>query len=174
MLTEHAFGEFYQRHARAVWIYVYRVTNNPADADDIVQEAFLRLFQADTLPGDEEGLRRYVFRVAGNLIADAHLAGQHAGPGHKVLRATLSREQAIDEFMKRLRVAPVPVSMPVADAQVLWLKAQLIRRWDAQRKVRLPVELLAPFEIAASVAAAVLLLVWAVPSVFSWIPRIVF
>ena len=70
MLTEHAFGEFYHRHARAVWAYVYRSTNDAADADDIVQEAFLRLLQTDILPDDEEGLRRYVFRIAGNLMAD--------------------------------------------------------------------------------------------------------
>ena len=70
MLTEHAFGEFYQRHIRAVWTYVYRSTNNAADADDIVQEAFLRLFQTDIMPVDEEGLRRYVFRIAGNLMTD--------------------------------------------------------------------------------------------------------
>ena len=70
MLTEHAFGEFYQRHARAVWSYVYRSTNDAADADDIVQDAFLRLLQTDLVPADEEGLRRYVFRIAGNLMAD--------------------------------------------------------------------------------------------------------
>jgi RNA polymerase sigma-70 factor (ECF subfamily) len=70
VLTEHAFGEFYQRHARDVWTYVYRATNNAADADDIVQDAFLRVFQAGTRPADEEGMRRYVFRVAGNLMAD--------------------------------------------------------------------------------------------------------
>jgi RNA polymerase sigma-70 factor (ECF subfamily) len=69
VLTEHAFGEFYRRHARSLWTYVYRVTNDPADADDIVQEAFLRLFQTD-LSVDDETLRRYVFRIAGNLIAD--------------------------------------------------------------------------------------------------------
>jgi RNA polymerase sigma-70 factor, ECF subfamily len=69
VLSEHAFGEFYQRHARSVWTYVYRVTNDAADADDIVQEAFLRLFQTD-VPADDETLRRYVFRIAGNLIAD--------------------------------------------------------------------------------------------------------
>jgi RNA polymerase sigma-70 factor, ECF subfamily len=69
VLAEHAFGEFYQRHARSVWTYVYRVTNDAADADDIVQEAFLRLFQTD-VPSDNEALRRYVFRIAGNLIAD--------------------------------------------------------------------------------------------------------
>jgi RNA polymerase sigma-70 factor (ECF subfamily) len=70
VLTEHAFGAFYQRHSRAVWTYVYRVTNDAADADDIVQEAFLRLFQADIAASDDEALRRYVFRIAGNLIAD--------------------------------------------------------------------------------------------------------
>jgi RNA polymerase sigma-70 factor, ECF subfamily len=70
VLSKHAFAEFYQRHARAVWLYVYRVTNAAADADDIVQEAFLRLFQADAPVSDDEGLRRYVFRIAGNLIAD--------------------------------------------------------------------------------------------------------
>ena len=70
MLTKHAFGEFHERHARSVWTYVYRVTTNAADTDDIVQEAFLRLFQVDILPADDEGMRRYLFRVAGNLIAD--------------------------------------------------------------------------------------------------------
>ena len=70
MLTEQTLAEFYERHARDVWTYAYRVTSNAADADDIVQEAFLRLFKAERLPGDDEELRRYVFRVAGNLIAD--------------------------------------------------------------------------------------------------------
>jgi RNA polymerase sigma-70 factor (ECF subfamily) len=87
VLTEHALGEFYERHARSVWTYVYRVTNDAADADDIVQDAFLRLFQAGSRPSDEEGMRRYVFRVAGNLIADRwrrrardeRLAGAAAG-----------------------------------------------------------------------------------------------
>jgi RNA polymerase sigma-70 factor (ECF subfamily) len=70
VLTEQALGEFYERHARDVWTYAYRVTGNAADADDIVQEAFLRLFQVDRLPVEGEELRRYVFRIAGNLIAD--------------------------------------------------------------------------------------------------------
>ncbi len=70
MPTEEALGAFYEQHARDVWTYAYRVTGNAADADDIVQEAFLRLFKAERLPDGEEDLRRYMFRVAGNLIAD--------------------------------------------------------------------------------------------------------
>jgi RNA polymerase sigma factor (sigma-70 family) len=78
MLTEHAFGEFFQRHARAVWTYVYRSTNDAADADDIVQEAFLRLLQTDIVPADGEGLRRYVFRIAGSSShVNARCCGSH-------------------------------------------------------------------------------------------------
>ena len=67
-LTEQAFGEFYRRHSRSLWTYVYRVTSHAADADDIVQEAFLRMLRVE-LAGEED-YRRYLFRVAGNLIAD--------------------------------------------------------------------------------------------------------
>lgn len=69
-LSEQAFGEFYRRHARALWAYVYRVTRNAADADDILQDAFCRMLSADLSGMNEEERRKYVFRVAGNLIVD--------------------------------------------------------------------------------------------------------
>lgn len=69
-LTEAAFGDFYRRDARAVWGFVYRTTGNAADADDIVQEAFVRVLRADVGGLGDEDLRRYVFRVAGNLMTD--------------------------------------------------------------------------------------------------------
>jgi|SRR5690349_16336637 RNA polymerase sigma-70 factor (ECF subfamily) len=69
-LSEHGFGEFYRRHARALWAYVYRVTGNAADADDIVQDAFCRMLTAEVSELNEEDRRKYVFRVAGNLIVD--------------------------------------------------------------------------------------------------------
>jgi RNA polymerase sigma-70 factor (ECF subfamily) len=69
-LTELAFGEFYRRHARALWSYVYRVTGNAADADDIVQDSFCRLLCADVSDLSDEDRRRYLFRVAGNMMTD--------------------------------------------------------------------------------------------------------
>lgn len=69
-LDERSFAAFYERTKRAVWSYVYRVTGHSADADDIVQEAFCRLIGADIAADDEEGLRRYVFKIASNLMAD--------------------------------------------------------------------------------------------------------
>ena len=69
-LDEAAFTSFYARSSRALWSYVYRVTGNAGDADDITQEAFLRLLRADLETPDEEVWRRYLYRVASNLIID--------------------------------------------------------------------------------------------------------
>jgi RNA polymerase sigma-70 factor, ECF subfamily len=80
-LTEHAFGEFYREHSRPLWTYVYRVTGNAADADDIVQEAFCRLLRADVPELTEDALRPYVFRIAGNLITDRWRRSNREQPG---------------------------------------------------------------------------------------------
>lgn len=68
-LDEAAFSSFYRGASRALWSYVYRVTGNAADADDIVQEAFLRVLRADLGPSEEDW-RRYLYRVASNLVVD--------------------------------------------------------------------------------------------------------
>ena len=115
MLSEYALGEFYQRHARSVWTYVYRVTSNAADADDIVQEAFLRLFQTDTPPSDDEGLRRYVFRIAGNLIAD-RWRKQRRHERHASAPATTEAGETRD-----LDVVRVFSSLKSRERALLWL-----------------------------------------------------
>jgi RNA polymerase sigma-70 factor, ECF subfamily len=69
-LNESAFTAFYTNHARALWGYVYRVTGNAADADDVVQEAFLRTMRAGPESDDPGEQRRYLYRVASNLMVD--------------------------------------------------------------------------------------------------------
>ena len=46
-LDERAFASCYRHNSRALWSYLYRVTGKAADADDLVQDAFCRLLQAD-------------------------------------------------------------------------------------------------------------------------------
>jgi RNA polymerase sigma-70 factor (ECF subfamily) len=69
-LDERTFAECYQHHSRALWSYLYRVTGKASDADDLVQDAFCRLLQAEVGDLGPEELRRYVFRIASNLLAD--------------------------------------------------------------------------------------------------------
>jgi hypothetical protein len=52
-------------------------------------------------------------------------------------------EQAVADFMAALaRIQPLAPRL--ADPEILWIKAQLLRQWDAERKVRAPLELLEP------------------------------
>jgi hypothetical protein len=41
---------------------------------------------------------------------------------------------------------PVGASLQLPEARIVWLKGQLIRQWEAQRKMLRPVEVMAPFE----------------------------
>jgi hypothetical protein len=79
-----------------------------------------------------------------------------------------AEERMVSAFMDRLRGAPLDAAPRLPGADVLRIKARLIREWDAHRKVQLPLDVMAPLEIVAGAAAAVLLLFWSVPSAFSW------
>lgn len=73
-------------------------------------------------------------------------------------------DQAVAEYMTRLANA-VPAQMSrVPDADVLWVKAQMLRRWDAERKAQAPLDVMEPIQIAAGIAAAAVLFVWSLPS----------
>ena len=69
-LDERVFASCYQHNSRALWSYLYRVTGRASDADDLAQEAFCRLLQAEVGGLGDEELRRYVFRIGSNLLAD--------------------------------------------------------------------------------------------------------
>ena len=58
---------------------MYRVTGNGADADDIVQESFLRLLRAAPKSEEDDQQRRYLYRVASNLVVDRWRGQQRAG-----------------------------------------------------------------------------------------------
>lgn len=87
---------------------------------------------------------------------------------------TPTEEELLAAFMQRLRAAPVAEAPQVPDAGVLCIKARLIRKWDAERQIRRPIDAMAPIELAASLAAAVLLLFWSMPAAFAWLPRLTF
>ena len=73
-------------------------------------------------------------------------------------------DAVVAEYMNRLaNASPARVSQ-VPDAAVLWVKAQMLRRWDAERKAQAPLDVMEPIQIAAGIAAAIVLFVWSLPS----------
>lgn len=68
-MTDEDFCALYEAHARRLWAYVTRAIRDGAAAEDIVQEAFARVFRAKAMEReDEEHRRRYLYTVATNLI----------------------------------------------------------------------------------------------------------
>ena len=65
-----AFAGFYERSARPLWAYLARVSGDPALADDLVQESFVRMLCAATPIDGEVHAKRYLFRIATNLLKD--------------------------------------------------------------------------------------------------------
>ena len=73
-------------------------------------------------------------------------------------------DRLVATFMREL-AATRPAALPqLADPGVLWWKAQLLRRWDAERKATVPLDVMEPVQIVAGLATAALLLMWALPS----------
>jgi RNA polymerase sigma-70 factor, ECF subfamily len=70
MMDEHAFQAFFRQSAPALRAYAASVIGNTATADDIVQDAFLRLLRAPPAITDPQQLRAFLFRIASNLMID--------------------------------------------------------------------------------------------------------
>jgi RNA polymerase sigma-70 factor, ECF subfamily len=65
------FTRFYEETARGLWAYVARVSGDPGLADDLCQEAFLRLLGSRLPDGvTAEHRRNYLYRIATNLLRD--------------------------------------------------------------------------------------------------------
>ena len=116
-LDEAAFAAFHAGTSRALRAYVYRVVGNPSDADDIVQEAFLRMLRADVPTDDEEHLRRYLYRVASNLIVDRWRHRRHE-QGEDVMPEQVS---ARPRYEDDAAVAKVFGELKSRDRALLWL-----------------------------------------------------
>ena len=72
-------------------------------------------------------------------------------------------DRSLAAFMSQ--VAALTAPMTLRDPRPLWWKAQLVRRWDAERRAQAPLEVMERVEIVAGLAAAAVLLVWVVPTV---------
>lgn len=71
-MTEEAFGAFYDRTARSLWAYLSRMTGSAHLADDLLQETYYRFLRANGSYESDAHRRNYLFRIATNLVRDAH------------------------------------------------------------------------------------------------------
>jgi RNA polymerase sigma-70 factor (ECF subfamily) len=112
-----AFAGFYERSARPLWAYLARVSGDCSLADDLMQESFVRFLCASQPVDGEVANRRYLFRIATNLLRDHWRRPRHS-----------SIEEIPEEFFAATAssasadsLAPAMALMRPRERQLLWL-----------------------------------------------------
>jgi RNA polymerase sigma-70 factor (ECF subfamily) len=108
-----AFRALVERHSRTVFRLAYRMTGNEEDAEDVVQEAFLKAYRRLDQFEDRANFGSWVYRIAANCAFD-------------VLRGRARQEERFElpdgEGGDPLESAPA--SEPAADRLVFGVEVQ--------------------------------------------------
>jgi RNA polymerase sigma-70 factor (ECF subfamily) len=114
------FAAFYERSARSLWAYIARVCRDPALADDLTQESYVR-FLCAALPDDGEvAARRYLFKIATNLLRD-HWRRPLAYAIHEFPEELFAAKCSREQLESQVLLAPAMEQLRPRDRQLLWL-----------------------------------------------------
>lgn len=119
-MTGDVFAGFYQRSAPALHAYLTRVSGNRTLADDLMQESYLRFLCANQPEGGEVNYRRYLFRIATNLLRD-HWRRPTSACIDDVPEQFLAVHDGFGGIDSRTILDPVMARMRPRDRQLLWL-----------------------------------------------------
>ena len=119
-----AFAGFYSRSARPLWAYLARVSGDPALADDLMQESYVRYLCASqpaslALEG-EVAARRYLFRIATNLLRD-HWRRPHSTSIEELPEEFFAASASSAQADSQAVLGPALAQMRPLDRQLLWL-----------------------------------------------------
>ena len=115
-----AFAGFYQRSAPGLRAYLARVSGNPALADDLMQESYLRFLCATSPDGGEVNYRRYLYRIATNLLRD-HWRTPRAACLEDVPERLLAAGDQLSRVDSQAILDPAMARMRPRERQLLWL-----------------------------------------------------
>ena len=115
-----AFAGFYQRSAPALRAYLARVSGNSALADDLMQESYLRFLCASCPEGGEVNYRRYLYRIATNLLRD-HWRRPGVACIEDVPERLLAAGDGLSRIDSQAMLDPAMARMRPRERQLLWL-----------------------------------------------------
>jgi RNA polymerase sigma-70 factor (ECF subfamily) len=118
-----AFAGFYERSARSLWAYLTRVSGDPALADDLMQESYVRFLSAARPPRLEDGevaSRRYLFRIATNLLRD-HWRRPHSESLEDLPEEFFAARCDAAQNDSAAMLTPAMARMKPRERQLLWL-----------------------------------------------------
>jgi RNA polymerase sigma-70 factor, ECF subfamily len=123
-MDDEAFAAFYERSARSLLAYLARTSGDPALAEDIMQESYVRflcLFNPPSYLADGEvACRRYLFKIATNLLRD-HWRRPRAASIEDMPENLFARTDEQAPSDSQMILGPALASMRPRDRQLLWL-----------------------------------------------------
>jgi RNA polymerase sigma-70 factor (ECF subfamily) len=101
-----AFRVLVERHSRSVFRLAYRMTLNEFDADDVVQETFLRAYRSLGRFDGRSEFSTWIYRIAVNCSLDLQRA--------KGKRAEVGSNHDEEDLLEQMLTAPDPTPERVA------------------------------------------------------------
>ena len=120
LMDTDAFAGFYERSARPLWAYLARVSGDAALADDLMQESYVRFLTAAAPTDGEVSARRYLFRIATNLMRD-HWRRQRSTPIDEIPEERFASAGHAAQAEAEALLGPAMKQLRPRDRQLLWL-----------------------------------------------------
>lgn len=127
-MDEQTFRTLYERTARRLWSYLYRVSGNGTLADDLMQESYYRILRVRLPEMNQDYMKNYLFRIATNLMRDHWRRGKTEGPQSSLSSEDVSAkaedvagEWSADQIDARSDVSRVLAEMKPRERELLWL-----------------------------------------------------
>ena len=119
-----AFAAFYARSSRPLWAYLARAAADPALADDLMQESYVRFLCAEGAPSlaedGEAAARLYLFRIASNLLRD-HWRRPRAASIEEIPEEFFASHGSAQQSDSQILLEPALRQMKPRERQLLWL-----------------------------------------------------
>lgn len=119
-MDSEAFAAFYGRSARPLWAYLARVSGDPSLADDLMQESYVRFLCATLREDGEIAARRYLFKIATNLLRD-FWRRPRASSIEELPETCFMAADMTAQSESRAALGPALKQLRPRDRQLLWL-----------------------------------------------------
>ncbi len=124
VLENEAFALFYSRSSRPLWAYLARASADPALADDLMQESYVRFLCAEGAPSlaldGEAAARLYLFRIASNLLRD-HWRRPRGASIEEIPEEFFAAQDSTAQTDSEILLGPALRQMKPCERQMLWL-----------------------------------------------------
>ena len=114
------FAAFYERSAQPLWAYLVRCCGDAALAEDLMQEAYVRFLGATQPVDGEQAARRYLFRIASNLLKD-YWRRPKASSLDELPESFFASCASAEELATQQQLARAMEKMRPRDRQMVWL-----------------------------------------------------